>query len=72
MRLSTPSSEDRYAVASAPDGTGPAAVSFWRDQSTIISLMTRYANCEFSSSQGFSVWHRRTATSQWKLITSPT
>lgn len=69
MNLSTPSKTNRYAVVSTPFDTGPADVSFWDSYTIVIDLMTRHSNSCFSSCLGFSVWHRRTATSAWKLIT---
>lgn len=64
-----PHQTDRYAVVSIDHEFGPGYVTFWRDHAAAISLLTRYVNCAWSTSQGVSVWYRRTATSQWNLIT---
>ncbi len=73
MSCFTPDTTDRYAVVSqSTSEAGPADVTFWPNHMAVIDLMTRHANCCFHFSQGFSVWHRRTATSAWKLITDTT
>lgn len=66
----TPCPLARYVVVSTSNDMGPADVSFWDSYESIISLMTGFANNTWHNSQGFSVWHRRTATSRWKLITN--
>lgn len=66
-----PTDRDRYAVVS-PEITedGPCHVMFYTDMTVVLDLMTRYANTEWAFSIGFSVWHRRTERSPWKLITA--
>jgi len=72
--MPTPTNSDRYAVVHGTadiQSAEPGQVIYWRDADAVIGLMTMHANTCWRESQNFSVWHRRTARSEWKSISLP-
>ena len=72
--MPTPTNSDRYAVVHGTadiQSAEPGQVIYWSDAHAVISLMTMHANTCWLKPQRFTVWHRRTANSPWKLISPP-